>query len=157
MATTFPSQAEAARKWVLVDATGQVLGRMATRIAIILRGKDKPSFTPFLDTGDFVVVVNAEKVVVTGRKLEQVHHERYSGYPGGRTTQPLGKVMQTHPDRAIREAVKGMLPDGPLGRQMLGKLKIYAGSTHPHAAQQPTPSTVAVVRQRKAKTTSKGS
>jgi len=139
MKTTIPAPSQIDRKWLLVDAKGQVLGRLASRLALILRGKHKPTFTPFLDTGDFVVVINAEKVAVTGQKLTQKVYQRYSGYPGGRTTRLLGEVLQKHPDRAIRQAVKGMMPDGPLGRRMLGKLKIYAGPNHPHHAQQPQP------------------
>ena len=124
---------------MLVDAKDQVLGRLAARIAMILRGKHKPIFTPFLDTGDFVIVINAEKVAVTGRKRTQKLYQRYSGYPGGRRVQTLDDVLARHPDRVLRHAVKGMMPDGPLGRRMLGKLKIYAGPNHPHAAQQPQP------------------
>ena len=139
MTTTLPKVKELGRQWVLVDAKNQVLGRMASRIALILRGKHKPTFTPFLDTGDFVVVINADKVAVTGQKLEQKVYQRYSGYPGGRRTRTLGQVLEKHPERVLRQAVKGMMPDGPLGRRMLGKLKIYAGPDHPHSAQQPQP------------------
>ena len=139
MTTTIPSVKTMDRQWLLVDATDQVLGRLATRIALVLRGKHKPTYTPFLDTGDFVVVINAEKVAVTGKKRAQKTYQRYSGYPSGHRTQTLDHVLKTHPDRAIRQAVKGMMPDGPLGRQLLGKLKIYAGAAHPHAAQQPKP------------------
>ena len=139
MNNTIPTPKQIDRRWVLIDAEGQILGRMASRIAMILRGKHKPTFTPFLDTGDFVVVVNASKVAVTGQKLTQKVYQRYSGYPSGRTTRTLGDVLRTHPDRPIRRAVKGMLPDGPLGRRLLGKLKVYAGPSHPHAAQQPKP------------------
>ena len=141
MNSTIPKVAQIKRDWIVIDAEGQVLGRLATRIAGILRGKHKPTFTPFLDTGDFVVVINAEKVAVTGQKLTQKIYQRYSGYPSGRVTRTLGEVLKVHPDRPIRQAVKGMLPDGPLGRRQLGKLKIYAGPTHPHGAQQPTPFT----------------
>ena len=135
MTTTLPNAKDTGRQWLLVDADGQVLGRLASRLALVLRGKHKPSFTPFLDTGDFVVVVNAEKIRVTGQKLTQKVYQRYSGYPGGRKVQTLAKVLETHPDRALRQAVKGMLPEGPLGRRLLGKLKIYAGPNHPHKAQ----------------------
>ena len=114
-----------------------MLGRLASRIALVLRGKHKPTFTPFLDTGDFVIVVKAEKVAVTGAKRTQKLYKRYSGYPGGLRTRRLSDVLERHPDRVIRQAVKGMMPDGPLGRRMLGKLKVYAGPAHPHAAQQP--------------------
>lgn len=127
------------RRWLLVDAKDQVLGRLASRIALILRGKHKVTYTPFLDTGDFVVVINAEKVAVTGQKRTQKLYKRYSGYPSGLRVQTLDRVLKTHPDRVIRQAVKGMMPDGPLGRHLLGNLKVYAGPAHPHAAQQPQP------------------
>ena len=157
MKTYSAKAADIEKKWVLIDAKGLVVGRLASIVAMRLRGKHKPTYTPFLDTGDFVVVINAGSFAVTGKKRAQKRYQRYSGYPGGRRERTMERVMMTHPDRILRRAVKGMLPDGPLGRQMLGKLKIYAGSAHPHAAQQPTPSTVAVVRQRKTGTTSKGS
>ncbi|MBI2496039.1 MAG: 50S ribosomal protein L13 [Candidatus Omnitrophica bacterium] len=127
------------RRWLLVDAKDQVLGRLASRIAHVLRGKHKVTFTPFLDTGDFVVVVNADKVAVTGQKRSQKIYQRYSGYPGGRRTRTLEDVLRTHPERVLQQAVKGMMPDGPLGRRLLSKLKIYAGPAHPHGAQQPQP------------------
>ena len=139
MTTTIPDVKTIQRNWILVDAENQVLGRLASRIALILRGKHKPTYTPFLDTGDFVVVVNAGKLAVSGQKGTQKLYHRYSGYPGGQRVRTLERVMSTHPDRALRQAVKGMLPDGPLGRRLLGKLKIYPGSAHPHAAQQPQP------------------
>mgnify|MGYP001588391665 CR=1 FL=1 len=139
MTTTFPAVKEINREWLLIDAKGQILGRLASRIAHLLRGKQKPTFTPFLDTGDFVIVINAEQVAVTGQKRSQKISQRYSGYPGGRRTRTLDEVLSKHPDRVLRQAVKGMMPDGPLGRRMLGKLKIYAGSQHPHTAQQPKP------------------
>ena len=137
MTTTIPDVKKLQREWLLVDAQNQVLGRLASRIALILRGKHKPTYTPFLDTGDFIVVINAEKIAVTGQKRTQKLSQRYSGYPGGRRTQTLARVLETHPDRILRQAVKGMMPDGPLGRHLLGKLKVYAGSDHPHSAQQP--------------------
>src|SRR3989338_6846997 len=137
MNTTLPVHNQIDRRWLLIDANGRVLGRLASRIALILRGKHKAIFTPFLDTGDFVVVIKAGKVAVTGGKESKKMCERYSGYPGGRREQTLGNVLKTHPDRVLRQAVKGMMPAGPLGRRMLGKLKIYAGSDHPHGAQQP--------------------
>ncbi len=139
MTTTIPDVKTLDRKWLVVDATGQVLGRLASRIALILRGKHKVTYTPFLDTGDFVVVINAEKVAVTGQKRTQKLYKRYSGYPSGLRVQTLDRVLKTHPDRVIRQAVKGMMPDGPLGRHLLGNLKVYAGPAHPHAAQQPQP------------------
>jgi large subunit ribosomal protein L13 len=135
--TTWPSIEKIQRDWLLVDATDQVLGRLASRIAGFLRGKHKPTYTPFLDTGDFIVVVNAEKIALTGRKRAQERHQRYSGYPSGRRVQPIEDVLKRHPDRVLRQAVKGMMPDGPLARKQLGKLKIYAGPKHPHGAQQP--------------------
>ncbi|HOO76453.1 MAG TPA: 50S ribosomal protein L13 [bacterium] len=130
---------EMTRTWYLVDAEGQVLGRLATRIADILRGKNKPIFTPHVDTGDFVVVVNAEKVVVTGRKSQQMEYQRYSGYPGGLKSVPYKTMLKNHPERIIEHAVKGMVPHNRLGRQVLKKLKVYAGPAHPHEAQHPEP------------------
>ncbi len=123
--------------WTLVDATDQALGRLASAIAHRLRGKHKAEFTPHVDTGDYVVVVNAERVRVTGRKAKQKMYHRHTGYPGGIKTFSFEKLMERAPDRALALAVKGMLPKGPLGRAMYRKLKIYAGDTHPHAAQQP--------------------
>lgn len=128
---------EVQRDWYVVDATDQVLGRLSTQIATLLRGKHKPTFTPYIDGGDFVVVVNAEKVRVTGRKEDQKMYYRHSGYPGGFKQITYRRMMQSHPDRIIRFAVKGMIPKNRLGRQIISKLKVYAGPTHPHAAQQP--------------------
>ena len=145
MTTTIPNVKTLQRQWVLIDAKGQVLGRLASRIALILRGKTKVTYTPFLDTGDFVVVINAEQVAVTGQKLAQKTYERYSGYPGGLRSRTLGQVLAAQPERVLYEAVKGMMPDGPLGRRLLGKLKIYAGAAHPHAAQQPKPADPALM------------
>lgn len=125
------------RRWWIVDAEDVVLGRMATRVATVLRGKHKPIFTPHVDTGDFVVVVNADKVKLTGAKAEQKLYWRYTGYMGGERSTPLKRQREQHPDRIITHAVKGMMPKGPLGRKMLKKLKVYSGSAHPHAAQQP--------------------
>jgi len=139
MTTTLPDVSKINRQWLLIDAQGQILGRMASRIAQLLRGKHKPIFTPHLDTGDFIIVINASKVKVTGKKLSQKQYKRYSGYPGGLTSQPLEDLLARHPERVIELAVKGMLPDGPLGRQQLGKLKVYPGAEHPHQAQRPTP------------------
>jgi large subunit ribosomal protein L13 len=127
------------RRWLLVDADGQTLGRLASRVAQILRGKHKPIYTPHLDTGDHVVVVNAEKVRLTGRKLDQKRYYRHSGYPGGLKETPVRKMLESHPERVIEYAVWGMLPKGKLGRQMFKKLKVYAGGEHPHAAQVPQP------------------
>ncbi len=123
--------------WFLVDADSLVLGRLATRIASILRGKHKPTYTPHVDDGDFVVVVNARRIRLTGRKLEQKTYYRHTGYPGGVKSITAGKLLDAHPERVLEAAVRGMLPSGPLGRKMLGKLKIYPDATHPHAAQKP--------------------
>ena len=125
------------RSWFVADAEGQTLGRLATRVATILRGKHKPSFSPNLDTGDFVVIVNAEKVTVTGNKLDDKNYYRHSGYPGGLRTVNLRHMLERNPERALTLAVRGMLPSNKLGRQMLKKLKVYAGAEHPHDAQQP--------------------
>ncbi len=124
-------------QWFVVDAEGQTLGRLATRIATVLRGKHKPQFTPHVDTGDFVIVLNAEKVELTGRKLEQKHYHKYSGYPGGLRSLSAAQVRETDPERMIMHAVKGMLPKNRLARQIIKKLKVYAGPEHPHEAQQP--------------------
>jgi large subunit ribosomal protein L13 len=147
MKTYSPKAADLQRKWWVVDAEGQILGRLAGAVASRLRGKDKPTFAPHLDGGDFVVVVNAEKVRVTGRKLEQKVYRRHSGYPGGMRETRLAEMLAKHPERVIESAVRGMLPKNALGHQLFGKLKVYAGPTHPHAAQQPeqwtlTPETV---------------
>jgi large subunit ribosomal protein L13 len=127
------------REWYVVDAEGQTLGRLATRVASILRGKHKPQFSPAVDVGDFVIVVNAEKVQVTGRKLEQKKYYRHSGYPGGLSEITLADQLERHPTRVLKAAVKGMLPRNRLGRKMLKKLKVYAGPEHPHEAQGPKP------------------
>ena len=123
----------------MVDASGQVLGRLASRIASVLRGKHKPTYTPHVDDGDFVIVVNASKVVLTGRKLEQKIYYRHSGYPGALRAVTAGRLLETKPERVLETAVRGMLPKGPLGRQMRRKLKVYAGPDHSHAAQKPRP------------------
>lgn len=130
---------EVQRKWYVVDATDKTLGRLATEIATVLRGKNKPEYTPHVDVGDFVIVINAEKVRVTGRKLDQKMYYRHSGYPGGLKAVTLRRQLETFPERVIESAVKGMLPRGPMGRHMYRKLKVYAGATHPHEAQQPEP------------------
>jgi large subunit ribosomal protein L13 len=141
MKTYMPNQKklERERNWHLVDLDGKTLGRHAARIAHILRGKHKPEFTPFLDAGDFVVVVNAEKVHLTGRKREQKIYYTHSGYPGGIKQKTADQMLQQHPERVIFLAVKRMLPSGPLGKKMLKKLKIYSGPEHPHQAQNPQP------------------
>ena len=128
---------EIERRWYLVDAEGQTLGRLATQIADTLRGKRKPQYTPHVDTGDFVVVVNAEKIAVTGTKLDDKLYYRHSGYPGGLRSRPLRDELERRPTEVIRKAVKGMLPRNRLARQQLTKLKVYAGPQHPHEAQAP--------------------
>lgn len=128
---------EVKREWYVVDASGQTLGRLATRIATILKGKHKPIYTPHVDCGDFVVVINADKIQVTGRKMEQKFYYRHSGYPGGLKQISLRDQLDKHPDRVIQSAVRGMLPKNRLGRQMIKKLKVYASPDHPHQAQQP--------------------
>jgi large subunit ribosomal protein L13 len=127
------------QKWYVVDAEGQTLGRLSTQIATILRGKHKPSFSPSVDCGDYVVVVNAEKIQVTGRRMDQKMYYRHSGYHGGLTEISLRDQLQKYPNRVIEAAVKGMLPKNRLGRKMIKKLKVYAGPEHPHEAQQPVP------------------
>ncbi|KAA0215223.1 MAG: 50S ribosomal protein L13 [Lautropia sp.] len=128
---------EVQRDWFVVDASDKVLGRLAAEIALRLRGKHKPEFTPHVDTGDFIVVVNAAKMRVTGNKAEGKKYYRHSGYPGGITETTFGKMQARFPGRALEKAVKGMLPKGPLGYAMIKKLKVYAEGTHPHSAQQP--------------------
>ena len=130
---------EVERRWYLVDADGKTLGRLATRIADTLRGKDKPQYTPHVDTGDFVVVVNAEKIAVTGNKLDDKRYYRHSGYPGGIRSRTLREELERRPTEVIRKAVKGMLPRSKLARAQLTKLKVYAGPEHPHEAQSPEP------------------
>ncbi|RJX31051.1 MAG: 50S ribosomal protein L13 [Desulfarculus sp.] len=130
------------REWYVVDATDQTLGRLASQVAMRLRGKHKPIFTPHLDTGDFIIVVNADKVRLTGRKLDQKMYHRHSGYPGGLTSLDARRMLATHPERLVTFAVKGMLPKNRLGRRLLTKLKVYAGPEHPHQAQQPQPLTL---------------
>jgi large subunit ribosomal protein L13 len=130
---------EVARKWYVVDAEGQTLGRLATQIADTLRGKRKPEYTAHVDTGDFVVVVNAEKIRVTGKKLEQKRYYRHSGYPGGLRSRTLAEQLERRPTEVIRKAVKGMLPRNRLARRQITKLKVYAGPEHPHQAQNPEP------------------
>lgn len=125
------------KKWYVVDAEGKTLGRLASEVAKVLRGKNKPEFTPFVDTGDYVIVVNAEKIHVSGKKLDQKIYYRHSAYVGGMKETTLKDMLAKKPEKVIELAVKGMLPKGPLGREMLGKLHVYAGGEHPHAAQQP--------------------
>ncbi len=137
MKTAIPSPEDIERQWHLIDAEGAVLGRIASKAANILMGKNKPSYTPFLDTGDHVIVVNAAKVRLTGNKEEQKLYRRHSGYPGGLTETQARKVRATRPERMVEEAVQGMLPKNKLGKQMYRKLQVYAGPKHPHQAQKP--------------------
>ena len=135
--THYAKAGEVERKWVLIDADGATLGRLATKAAMIPRGKDKPQFTPNTDTGDFVVVINADKVVLTGTKAEHKSYWRYSGWPGGLKTESYKEAMAKHPERVVEHAIKGMLPHTTLGRKQGMKLKVYAGPEHPHQAQNP--------------------
>jgi large subunit ribosomal protein L13 len=139
MKTYVATPADRERNWLLVDASGQTLGRLATQIADALRGKRKPTYTPHVDTGDFVVVVNAEKISVSGNKRQEKRYYRHSGYPGGLRSRTLEEMLARRPEEVIRHAVKGMLPRNRLARKQLTKLKVYAGPEHPHAAQQPQP------------------
>lgn len=137
---TFSAKAhEVKSDWLIIDASGQILGRLASEVARRLRGKHKPEYTPHVDMGDHVIVINADKIAVTGRKLQQKIYYRHTGYPGGIKSKTLKQQLETFPERPIEIAVKGMLPKGPLGRDMYRKLKVYAGSEHPHVAQQPKP------------------
>lgn len=137
MKTFVTKPAEVDRKWYVVDADGQTLGRLATKLAETLRGKHKTIYSPSVDCGDYVIVINAEKIAVTGNRMDDKMYHRHSGYPGGLTSVTLRRLLETYPERAIQSAVKGMLPKNSLGRQMLKKMKVYAGTEHPHQAQQP--------------------
>jgi large subunit ribosomal protein L13 len=137
MSTYFPKAGEIARKWYVVDASGQTLGRLASQIARRLMGKENPKYTPFLDTGDHVIVINAEKVRITGMKAEQKVYQHYTGYPGGLRTEGFRKRFSKRPEMIVEQAVLRMLPKSKLGRQMISKLKVYRGDKHPHQAQQP--------------------
>ncbi|MET8156330.1 50S ribosomal protein L13 [Sphaerisporangium sp. NPDC005289] len=137
MRTFTPKATDVQRQWYVIDATDVVLGRLATQVATLLRGKHKPIFAPHVDTGDFVIVINADKVALTGKKLEQKKAYRHSGYPGGLRSVSYSELLEKRPDRAVEKAVKGMLPKNSLGRKMAKKLKVYAGSEHPHLAQRP--------------------
>ena len=137
MKTYMAKASDVQRKWYVVDAEGVVLGRLASQVASILRGKNKPTYTPHVDTGDYVIILNADKVVLTGKKLDQKIYYKHSGYVGGLKETKYRKLMAEKPEEALRHAVVGMLPKGPLGRQMAKKLKIYAGAEHEHAAQKP--------------------
>ena len=137
MATISAKKNEIERSWYIVDAENKVLGRLATQIATILRGKHKPLFTPHVDTGDFVVVINAEKIHLTGNKLDKKMYHRHSGYPGGITSVSAGELLEKNPETIIKHAVKGMLPKNKLGREQFKKLKVYPGKEHPHTSQMP--------------------
>jgi large subunit ribosomal protein L13 len=137
--TYVTKQKDVQREWYVVDAAGKTLGRLATQVAFVLRGKHKPTYSPAVDTGDCVIVINAEKIHVTGRKLDEKKYYRHSGYPGGLKEITLRDQLEKHPTRVIEHAVRGMLPKNRLGRQMLKHLKVYAGPEHPHASQQPQP------------------
>ncbi|NJP05794.1 MAG: 50S ribosomal protein L13 [Chloroflexaceae bacterium] len=138
MKTYSQKAGEIQRNWYVIDADGMVLGRLATQIATLLRGKHKPTFTPSIDGGDFVIVINAEKIRVTGQKMDQKMYYRHTGYPGGLREMNYRTLLSRHPQRILRLAVKGMLPKNRLGRRLLTKLRVYAGPTHPHSAQQPS-------------------
>ncbi len=137
MKTYLPEEKKIVRKWFIADAKGKILGRLATKVAIALRGKDKPTFTPHLDTGDGVIVINASKIAVSGKKLKEKTYTRYSGYPGGLKTKTLEDVLKKDPRKVVLHAVKGMLPKNTLGRNIIKRLKIYSNSEHPHTAQKP--------------------
>lgn len=147
MGTFSPKPGDIDRKWHIIDATDVVLGRLASQTAQLLRGKHKPIFAPHVDTGDFVIIINAEKVVLTGNKREQKMAYRHSGHPGGLKKTPYSQLMETKPERAVHLAVNGMLPHNKLGRKMATKLKVYRGAEHPHAAQQPQPFEITQIAQ----------
>ncbi|HEY2441746.1 MAG TPA: 50S ribosomal protein L13 [Streptosporangiaceae bacterium] len=147
MRTFSPKADDIQRQWHVIDASDVVLGRLASQAAVLLRGKHKPVFAPHVDTGDFVIIVNAEKVALTGNKLAQKFAYRHSGYPGGLRAVAYADLLAKHPERAVEKAVKGMLPKTTLGRQMLRKLKVYAGPEHPHQAQQPAPFEITQIAQ----------
>ena len=145
--TFSPKDSDITRRWHVIDASDVVLGRLASQVAILLRGKHKPIFAPHIDTGDFVVVVNADKVALSGSKLQDKRAYRHSGYPGGIHSVTYSELLAKHPERVVEKAVKGMLPKNSLGRNMLRKLKVYAGPDHPHQAQQPVPFTIKQIAQ----------
>ena len=147
MRTFSPKDSDITHQWHVIDATDVVLGRLASHVAVLLRGKHKPIFAPHVDTGDFVIVINAEKVSLSGLKLEQKRAYRHSGYPGGLRSVRYADLMAKHPERVVEKAVRGMLPKNSLGRKTLSKLKVYAGPTHPHQAQQPEPYEISQITQ----------
>ncbi len=145
--TYTPKAAQISRQWHVIDATDVVLGRLASQTAVLLRGKHKPTFAPHVDTGDFVIIINADKVALTGAKLQQKRAYRHSGYPGGLRSQTYAELLERDPAKAVEKAVRGMIPKTTLGRQQLTKLKVYAGTDHPHAAQKPVPFTISQIAQ----------
>jgi len=145
--TYSPKPGDVQRQWHVIDATDVVLGRLASQVAVLLRGKHKPTFAPHVDTGDFVVVVNADKIALTGNKLEQKRAYRHSGYPGGLRSQSYVELLEKHPTKAVEKAVRGMLPKNSIARAQITKLKVYAGPEHPHQAQQPQPFEITQVSQ----------
>ena len=147
MRTFSPKDSDITRQWHVIDASGVVLGRLASQAAVLLRGKHKPIFAPHVDTGDFVIVINADKIALSGNKLEQKRAYRHSGYPGGLRSVSYAELMDSRPERAVEKAVRGMLPKNSLGRKTLRKLKVYAGPDHPHKAQQPVPFEITQVPQ----------
>ena len=147
MRTYSPKGNDITRQWHVIDASDVVLGRLASHVAVLLRGKHKPIFAPHVDTGDFVIVINADKVALSGNKLEQKRAYRHSGYPGGLRSISYGELMEKRPERIVEKAVRGMLPKNSLGRKTLRKLKVYAGPDHPHSAQQPVPFEITQVSQ----------
>ena len=147
MRTYSPKASELSHEWFVIDATDVVLGRLASHAAALLRGKHKPTFAAHMDNGDFVIIINADKVALTGSKLAQKKAYRHSGYPGGLTATTYSELLEKNPERAIEKAIRGMLPKNSLGDQQLGKLKVYRGATHPHAAQQPKPFTISQIAQ----------
>ncbi|WP_395109480.1 50S ribosomal protein L13 [Actinomadura sp. SCN-SB] len=147
MRTYTPKPTDVQRQWYVIDATDVVLGRLASQVAQLLRGKHKPIYAPHLDTGDFVIVVNAEKVALSGNKLDQKRAYRHSGYPGGLRSMTYADLIRKHPERAVEKAIKGMLPKNSLGRKMFGKVKVYAGPDHPHQAQKPVPFEITQIKQ----------
>ncbi|WP_435738780.1 50S ribosomal protein L13 [Cellulosimicrobium sp. PMB13] len=147
MRTYTPKPGDIQRNWYVIDATDVVLGRLATHVATLLRGKHKPTFAPHVDGGDFVIVINAGKVALSGNKREQKMAYNHSGYPGGLRATAYGDLLDKHPERAVEKAVRGMVPKTSLGRAQMGKLKVYAGAEHPHAAQQPQPFEITQVAQ----------
>jgi len=145
--TYTPKASDVTRAWHVIDATDVVLGRLASQAAILLRGKHKPIYAPHVDVGDFVIIINAEKVALTGAKLEEKQNYRHSGFPGGLKVSTYVQMLEKHPTRAVEKAIRGMIPKNSLGRQQLSKLKVYAGDTHPHQAQKPVPFQISQVAQ----------